>query len=42
MKAEYDRSELLFKEKLLAKQDFDLKRFTYEAQVAAIRQSEPG
>jgi HlyD family secretion protein len=40
MKAEYDRSELLFKEKLLAKQDFDLKRYTYEAQVAAIRQSE--
>jgi HlyD family secretion protein len=40
MKAEYDRSEQLFKEKLLAKQDFDLKRYTYEAQVAAIRQSE--
>jgi HlyD family secretion protein len=40
MKAEYDRSESLFKEKLLAKQDFDLKRYTYEAQVAAIRQSE--
>jgi HlyD family secretion protein len=40
MKAEYDRSELLFKEKLLAKQDFDLKRYTYEAQVAAIRESE--
>ena len=40
MKAEYERSELLFKEKLLAKQDFDLKRYTYEAQVAAIRQSE--
>jgi HlyD family secretion protein len=40
MKAEYDRSELLYKENLLAKQDFDLKRYTYDAQVAAIRQSE--
>ena len=40
MKAEYDRSEQLFNEKLLAKQDFDLKRYTYEAQVAAVRQSE--
>jgi HlyD family secretion protein len=40
MKAEYDRSTELFNEKLLAKQDFDLKRYTYEAQVAAIRQSE--
>jgi HlyD family secretion protein len=40
MKAEYDRSKELFDEKLLAKQDFDLKRYTYEAQVAAIRQSE--
>ena len=40
MKADSDRSEQLYNEKLLAKQDFDLKRYTYEAQVAAIRQSE--
>ncbi len=40
MKADFDRSEQLFNEKLLAKQDFDLKRYTYEAQVAVIRQSE--
>ena len=40
MKADYDRSQLLYDEKLLAKQDFELKRYTYEAQVAAIRQSE--
>jgi HlyD family secretion protein len=40
MKAELDRAESLFKEQLLAKQDFDLKRFTFEAQQAAIKQSE--
>jgi HlyD family secretion protein len=40
MKADFDRSQQLFNEKLLAKQDFDLKKFTYEAQKAAIRQSE--
>ncbi len=40
MKADYDRSQELYNEKLLAKQDFELKRYTYEAQVAAIRQSE--
>ena len=40
MKADYERSEQLYNEKLLARQDFELKRYTYEAQVAAIRQSE--
>jgi HlyD family secretion protein len=40
MKADYDRSKQLYDEKLLAKQDYELKRYTYEAQVAAIRQSE--
>ena len=40
MKADFDRSQELFNEKLLAKQDFDLKKYTYEAQVAAIRESE--
>jgi HlyD family secretion protein len=40
MKADFDRSQELFNEKLLAKQDYDLKKYTYEAQVAAIRESE--
>jgi HlyD family secretion protein len=40
MKADLDRAEALYNEKLMAKQDFDLKRFTYEAQKSAIRQSE--
>jgi len=40
MKADYDRSEALFSEHLLAKQDFDLRKFSYEAQLATIKQSE--
>jgi len=40
MKADYDRSEALFNEHLLAKQDFDLRKFSYEAQLATIKQSE--
>jgi len=40
MKADLDRAESLFKEQLMAKQDFDLKRFTYQAQQAAVAQSE--
>jgi HlyD family secretion protein len=40
MKAEFDRSESLFKERLLSKQDYDLRKFTYEAQLATIKQSE--
>ncbi len=39
-KAEYDRSQALFNEHLLAKQDFDMRRFTYEAQLATVKQSE--
>src|ERR1019366_6075670 len=39
-KADFDRSQSLFNEHLLAKQDFDLKKFTYEAQQATVRQSE--
>jgi HlyD family secretion protein len=39
-KAEYDRSVSLFKEHLLAKQDYDVKKFTYEAQLATVKQSE--
>ncbi len=40
MKAELDRAESLYKEKLMAKQDFDLKKFSYEAQQSAVKQSE--
>ncbi len=39
-KAEFDRGQALFNEHLLAKQDFDLRRYTYEAQQATVRQSE--
>jgi HlyD family secretion protein len=39
-KAEYDRSQSLYNEHLLAKQDFDLRRFTYEAQLSTVKQSE--
>ena len=39
-KAEYDRSQSLYNEHLLAKQDFDLRRFTYEAQQSTVKQSE--
>ena len=39
MKADYDRAQELFNEKLLARQDFELKKFTYEAQKAQIAQS---
>ncbi len=40
MKADLDRAESLYKEKLMAKQDFDLRKFTYEAQQSAVKQSE--
>jgi HlyD family secretion protein len=40
MKSELDRTQSLFNEKLAAKQDLDLKKFTFEAQQAAIRESE--
>ena len=40
MKADFDRSQELYNEKLLARQDFELKKFTYEAQKAQIQQSE--
>jgi HlyD family secretion protein len=40
MKADFDRSQELFNEKLLARQDYEVKKFTYEAQMAAIRESE--
>ncbi|MFY9724289.1 MAG: efflux RND transporter periplasmic adaptor subunit [Bryobacteraceae bacterium] len=40
MKADYERAQELFNDKLLARQDFELKKFTYEAQKAQIAQSE--
>jgi len=40
MKSDLDRAELLYKEELLARQDFELKKFTYQAQVAAVKESE--
>jgi HlyD family secretion protein len=40
MKLEYDRAEKLFQDKLLARQDYDLKKATYEAQVASVREAE--
>jgi HlyD family secretion protein len=40
MKSDMDRATELFKENLLAKQDYELKKFTYDAQVAAIQESE--
>ena len=40
MKADLDRAESLFKEGLGPKQDYELKKYTYAAQLAAIQQSE--
>jgi HlyD family secretion protein len=40
MKSDLDRAESLFKEQLMAKQDFDTRKYAYEAQVAAVRASE--
>jgi HlyD family secretion protein len=40
MKADYQRAEQLFNEKLGAKQDFEMKKYTYDAQVSAIVESQ--
>ena len=40
MQADYKRAEALYNEKLGAKQDFEMKKYTYDAQVAAIKESE--
>jgi HlyD family secretion protein len=40
MKADLDRAEALYKEQLMAKQDFDLRRFTYEAQQSTVKAAE--
>ena len=39
-KSELDRAESLFKEQLMAKQEYDLKKFAYQSQQATIRESE--
>lgn len=39
-KAEYDRSQALYNEHLLAKQDFDMRKYAYEAQLSTVKQSE--
>jgi HlyD family secretion protein len=40
MKADLDRAESLYKEQLMAQQDFELKKYTYEAQVSAVAESQ--
>lgn len=40
MKADYDRAKELFDEKLGAKQDYEMKKYTYDAQVAALAESQ--
>ena len=40
MKSELDRAESLFKEQLMARQDFDTRKFTYEAQQSSVRAAE--
>ena len=39
-KADFDRSQSLFNEHLISKQDFELKKFSYDAQLATLHQSE--
>jgi HlyD family secretion protein len=40
MKSDYDRAESLYKDQLMAKQDFDLRKATYEAQMAAVNEAQ--
>ena len=40
MKADYQRAQQLFNEKLGAKQDYEMKKYTYDAQVAALAESQ--
>jgi len=40
MKADLDRAESLYRDKLMAGQDYDLKKATYQSQLALVRQSE--
>lgn len=40
LKLDYDRAQQLLNEKLIARQDFDTKKATYEAQLAAVKEAE--
>jgi HlyD family secretion protein len=40
LKADYQRAEQLFNEKLGAKQDFEMKKYLYDAQVSALAESQ--
>jgi len=40
MKADYQRAESLFQRRAGRQQDYEVKKFTYDAQVAAVQQSE--
>lgn len=40
MKSDFDRAESLYHDKLMAGQDYELRKATYEAQLAVVRQSE--
>ncbi len=40
MKSDLDRAESLFKEQLMARQDFESRKFAYDAQLSAVRASE--
>jgi HlyD family secretion protein len=40
MKSDYERSDKLYKDQLLATQDFEVKKDTYETQLAVVRQNQ--
>jgi HlyD family secretion protein len=40
MKSDFDRAASLYKDQLMAAQDYELKKATYDAQLAVVRQSE--
>lgn len=40
MKSDFDRAESLYRDKLMAGQDYELKKATYDGQLAMVRQSE--
>jgi len=40
MKSDFERAESLYKDQLMAGQEFELKKATYDAQLAVVRQSE--
>src|SRR5581483_10859018 len=40
MKSDFDRADSLYKDNLLARQDYELKKATYQAQIASVREAE--